>query len=62
MKLRAKYSLSILLFFIALMVASCSAPAYRQNKYKKNNRYHNSCGCMVTPTIDTYSLALNEQK
>jgi|GEM_PF-729948 len=62
MKLRAKYSLTIIVSVIALMVASCSTPAYKQNKYRKNNRYHNSCGCMMTIPQDNYSLTLNEQK
>jgi len=61
MKLRARYSLSIIVFFIATMVASCSSPAYRQNKYKSGKRFRD-CGCMAVPTHDKSILSLNEQK
>lgn len=60
MKLRAKYSFSIIVFFIALMVASCATPAYRQNKYKSGKRYNGACGCMNVEKPDNYLLALNE--
>lgn len=60
MKLRAKYQLSIIVFFLALMVASCTAPAYKQNKYKRAKRYNGACGCMNVEKPDNYLLTLNE--
>ncbi|HLO91277.1 MAG: hypothetical protein ACM3ME_04830 [Chloroflexota bacterium] len=60
MKLRAKYHLSIIVFFLALMVASCSTPAYRQNKYKSSKRYNGACGCMNVEKPDNDLLTLNE--
>lgn len=61
MKLRNKYSLTILLFAITLIVSSCSAPAYRQNKYKSGHRYRD-CGCQTMPGSNQSILCLNEQK
>jgi len=61
MKFRSRYSLAILVFFITLMVASCSTPAYRQNRYKSGKRF-NDCGCMSMPKHDNSILSYNEQK
>ncbi len=61
MKLRSRYSLAILVFFITLMVASCSTPAYRQNRYKSGKRF-NDCGCMTMPKQHNSILSYNEQK
>lgn len=61
MKFRIKFPISLLVILIAFMVASCSTPQYRKNKYKSAKRFNN-CGCTATPKQDNSLLSFNEQK
>ncbi len=61
MKIKARYSYYLLILFISMMIVSCSAPAYRQNKYKSGKRFRD-CGCMYVPDHNQPLLSLNETK
>lgn len=62
MKISARYYTAIVVLFLTVMITSCSAPAYRQNKYKSGKRFRD-CGCMTTPhNHNNAILSLNETK
>ncbi len=62
MKIGSRSYAAILLFLLMVMVASCSTPAYRQNKYKSGKRFRD-CGCMTAPQQHHNAiLSLNETK
>ncbi len=52
------YLMAITLIFIS---ASCSTPAYKQNKYKKAKR-NRDCGCYLQYENTNTMLCINEQK
>jgi hypothetical protein len=43
------------------LLASCSTPAYKQNKYKRAKRY-NDCGCMNYDTNSNRGFEYYAQK
>jgi hypothetical protein len=61
MKINVRIPLAGLLVLAVLLVSSCSAPAYRQNKYKSAKRY-NDCGCQYKPMDNQTMVCLNENK
>ena len=53
----------LLLFAVCsvFLTASCSTPAYKQNKYKRAKRY-NDCGCLIYETNSNQDLCYYEEK
>ena len=43
------------------LTASCSTPAYKQNKYKRAKRY-NDCGCLNYDINSNQDLCYHEEK
>lgn len=60
MKVKSILTLVILLAVLAL--SSCSAPAYKQNKYKRARRSGRDCGCIIMPDSRVEVLTYNEAK
>lgn len=58
---RKKTIQSVVALLLLLIIASCSAPAYKQNKYKSGKRFRD-CGCYKYDASPKSVLSYNEQK
>jgi len=61
MKFKARNLLSGLLVISAILAASCSTPAYKQNKYKKAKRSRD-CGCNFQKIDQHVMYSYNDQR
>ncbi len=52
---------AVVALLLLVIVASCSAPAYKQNKYKSGKRFRD-CGCYKYDASPKSVLSYNEQK
>ncbi|KAF0200291.1 MAG: hypothetical protein FD170_3646 [Bacteroidetes bacterium] len=52
---------AVVALLLLVIVASCSAPAYKQNKYKSGKRFRD-CGCYKHDASSKSVLSYNEQK
>lgn len=60
MKISMKSKLTAAVVLSGILLCSCSAPAYKQNKYKSARRYRD-CGCQMLPKHDKSMLSLNDR-
>lgn len=61
MKYKARNLLSGLLVLTVVLAASCSTPAYKQNKYKKAKRSRD-CGCNFQKIDQSVMYTYNDQR
>ncbi|MHC1777872.1 MAG: hypothetical protein AB9834_20905 [Lentimicrobium sp.] len=61
MKYKVRNLLMSLLVLSALMITSCSTPAYKQNKYKKAKRSRD-CGCNFQKVDPNAMYSYNDQR
>lgn len=61
MKYKVRNLLSGLMVLTVILAASCTAPAYKQNKYKKAKRSRD-CGCNFRNVDQNTMYCYNDQR